>query len=105
MLMYEINAILFFSFVCTVIMTVLNNKRTKKDMFEMKIRIKDLEKLTREDRDVIADLIKKEEEAKRDIKAISDAINVYSSAVGSNIAEKVKDNIDLFNEWISGEEE
>ena len=86
-----VDLILLFSIVITVIFTVFYVKKIKEEM----------EKEKKEYEDTITKRIDQQD---RDIRAIADAINIYSTAIGGSVEEKVKDNIDLFNEWITGEE-
>lgn len=44
------------------------------------------------------------EQQDRDIRAIADAINIYTTTITGSVEEQVKQNVDLFNEWITGED-
>lgn len=58
-----------------------------------------------EHRELIEDLGYKTEQNIKDIKAISDAVTIFSRGIGTETVEaKVKENIDLFGEWINGAE-
>lgn len=105
-------SILSFSMLGTVIYSVLANKKLSDEVFELRTRVRDLDHLLGENRLVIEDLILKEEdykkrleEANKDIEAIANSINVYSKSITGNVAEKVKENVDLFTEWLYGEED
>lgn len=86
-----VDLILLFSIVITVIFTVFYVKKIKEEMEKEKKEYED-------------SIVKRLEQQDRDIRAIADAINIYSTAISGSVEEKVKDNIDLFNEWITGEE-
>lgn len=86
-----VDLILLFSIVVTVIFTVFYIKKLKEEIKKEKKEYEDT-------------INKRIDQQDRDIRAIADAINIYSNAIGGSVEEKVKDNIDLFNEWITGEE-
>lgn len=105
-------SILSFSIFGTVIYSVLANKKLSDEVFELRTRVRDIDHLLGENRLVIEDLIKEEKKIKEDIKAtmldteaIANSINVYSKSITGNVAEKVKENVDLFTEWLYGEED
>lgn len=71
-----VDIILVLSVIITVIFAVFNTVQTNKEI----------------------------NQAKKDIEAIANAINVYSNTLTAETVEKkVKENVDLFAEWISGE--
>ena len=78
-----VDLVLFFLLLITVIFTVFYIKKERK-------RYEDT-------------INKRIDQQDRDIRAIADAINVYSTAINGTVEEKVKENVDLFAEWINGE--
>lgn len=89
--MIEFLSLLAVGTVSSVIITVCNAKRYNKEIFKLRTEVRDLKELRKRDRE--------------DIEAIANAINVYSTNIQGTVSEKVKTNVNLFNEWIGGEEE
>ena len=85
-----VDLILLFLLIITVIFTVFYVKKTKKEIEKERKRYEDT-------------INKRIDQQDRDIRAIADAINIYSNAIGGSVEEKVKENVDLFAEWINGE--
>lgn len=85
-----VDLVLFFLILITVIFTVFYIKKLKEE----------IKKERKEYEDTINKRIDQQD---RDIRAIADAINIYSTAIGGSVEEKVKENVDLFAEWINGE--
>lgn len=85
-----VDLILLFLLIITVIFTVFYAKKTKKEIEKERKRYEDT-------------VNKRIDQQDRDIRAIADAINIYSNAIGGSVEEKVKENVDLFAEWINGE--
>ena len=85
-----VDLVLFFLILITVIFTVFYIKKLKEE----------IKKERKEYEDTITKRIDQQD---RDIRAIADAINIYSTAIGGSVEEKVKENVDLFAEWINGE--
>lgn len=85
-----VDLVLFFLILITVIFTVFYIKKLKEE----------IKKERKEYEDTINKRIDQQD---RDIRAIADAINIYSNAIGGSVEEKVKENVDLFAEWINGE--
>lgn len=85
-----VDIILFFLILITVIFTVFYAKKTKKEIEKERKRYEDT-------------VNKRIDQQDRDIRAIADAINIYSTAINGTVEEKVKENVDLFAEWINGE--
>ena len=85
-----VDLVLFFLILITVIFTVFYVKKLKEE----------IKKERKEYEDTINKRIDQQD---RDIRAIADAINIYSNAIGGSVEEKVKENVDLFAEWINGE--
>ena len=85
-----VDLILLFLLIITVIFTVFYAKKTKKEIEKERKRYVDT-------------VNKRIDQQDRDIRAIADAINVYSTAINGTVEEKVKENVDLFAEWINGE--
>ena len=104
-----VNILLILGLAGTVIITVERDKKREKEIKELKIGLDNLSKNAYENSvDLARDIDKVREEInqnKRDVEAIADAINVYSKTVGGSVEEKVKANVDLFSEWLNGEEE
>lgn len=63
-----------------------------------------VEKAKRDVEEELDYLYEKVEQQDKDIKAIADAINIYSTTISGSVEEKVKANVDLFSEWVNGEE-
>lgn len=85
-----VDLILLFLLIITVIFTVFYAKKTKKEIEKERKRYEDT-------------VNKRIDQQDRDIRAIADAINIYSTAINGTVEEKVKENVDLFAEWINGE--
>ena len=85
-----VDLILFFLILITVIFTVFYIKKLKEEIKKEKKEYEDT-------------ITKRIDQQDRDIRAIADAINIYSTAIGGSVEEKVKENVDLFAEWINGE--
>ena len=85
-----VDLILLFLLLITVIFTVFYIKKLKEEIKKEKKEYEDT-------------ITKRIEQQERDIRAIADAINIYSTAIGGSVEEKVKENVDLFAEWINGE--
>lgn len=85
-----VDLILLFLLIITVIFTVFYAKKTKKEIEKERKRYE-------------YTINKRIDQQDRDIRAIADAINIYSNAIGGSVEEKVKENVDLFAEWINGE--
>ena len=85
-----VDLVLLFLLIITVIFTVFYVKKLKEE----------IKKERKEYEDTINKRIDQQD---RDIRAIADAINIYSTAIGGSVEEKVKENVDLFAEWINGE--
>lgn len=104
-----VNVLLILGLAGTVIISVERDKKRKKEIEELKIRLNNLSRNAHKNSvDLARDIDKVREEInqnKRDVEAIADAINVYSKTVGGSVEEKVKANVDLFSEWLNGEEE
>lgn len=104
-----VNILLILGLAGTVIISVQRDKKREKEIKELKIGLENLFKNTYENSvDLARDIDKVREEInqnKKDIEAIADAINVYSQTIGGSVEQKVKANVDLFSEWLNGEEE
>lgn len=104
-----VNILLILGLAGTVIITVERDKKRGKEIKELRIGLDNLSRNAYESSvNLAGDIDKVREEInqnKRDVEAIADAINVYSKTVGGSVEEKVKANVDLFSEWINGEEE
>lgn len=104
-----VNILLILGLAGTVIITVERDKKRGKEIKELRIGLDNLSINAYESSvNLAGDIDKVREEInqnKRDVEAIADAINVYSKTVGGSVEEKVKANVDLFSEWINGEEE
>ena len=85
-----VDLVLFFLILITVIFTVFYIKKLKEEIKKEKKEYEDT-------------INKRIDQQDRDIRAIADAINIYSNAIGGSVEEKVKENVDLFAEWINGE--
>lgn len=85
-----VDLVLFFLILITVIFTVFYIKKLKEEIKKEKKEYEDT-------------ITKRIDQQDRDIRAIADAINIYSTAIGGSVEEKVKENVDLFAEWINGE--
>ena len=85
-----VDLVLFFLILITVIFTVFCIKKLKEEIKKEKKEYED-------------NINKRIDQQDRDIRAIADAINIYSTAIGGSVEEKVKENVDLFAEWINGE--
>ena len=85
-----VDLVLFFLLLITVIFTVFYIKKLKEEIKKEKKEYEDT-------------INKRIDQQDRDIRAIADAINIYSNAIGGSVEEKVKENVDLFAEWINGE--
>ena len=85
-----VDLVLFFLILITVIFTVFYVKKLKEEIKKEKKEYEDT-------------INKRIDQQDRDIRAIADAINIYSNAIGGSVEEKVKENVDLFAEWINGE--
>ena len=85
-----VDLVLFFLILITVIFTVFYVKKLKEEIKKEKKEYEDT-------------INKRIDQQDRDIRAIADAINIYSTAIGGSVEEKVKENVDLFAEWINGE--
>lgn len=85
-----VDLVLFFLILITVIFTVFYIKKLKEEIKKEKKEYEDT-------------INKRIDQQDRDIRAIADAINIYSTAIGGSVEEKVKENVDLFAEWINGE--
>ena len=85
-----VDLVLFFLILITVIFTVFYVKKIKEEIKKEKKEYEDT-------------ITKRIDQQDRDIRAIADAINIYSTAIGGSVEEKVKENVDLFAEWINGE--
>ena len=85
-----VDLVLFFLLLITVIFTVFYIKKLKEEIKKERKRYEDT-------------INKRIDQQDRDIRAIADAINVYSTAINGTVEEKVKENVDLFAEWINGE--
>ena len=85
-----VDLILLFLLLITVIFTVFCIKKLKEEIKKEKKEYEDT-------------INKRIDQQDRDIRAIADAINIYSNAIGGSVEEKVKENADLFAEWINGE--
>lgn len=91
--------------IITVIISVYENKRLYEEIESLRYKVRDLNHLLKKDREDINILLNKIDRADKDIEAIAEAINVYSRSINGSVEEMVKDNVNLFNEWILGEEE
>ena len=104
-----VNVLLILGLAGTVIISVQRDKKREKEIEELKTGLENLSKNTYENSvDLARDIDKVREETnqnKKDIEAIADAINVYSQTIGGSVEQKVKANVDLFSEWLNGEEE
>ena len=85
-----VDLVLFFLILITVIFTVFYIKKLKEEIKKEKKEYEDT-------------INKRIDQQDRDIRAIADAINIYSTAIGGSVEEKVKENVDLFTEWLNGE--
>ena len=85
-----VDLVLLFLILITVIFTVFYIKKLKEEIKKEKKEYEDT-------------INKRIDQQDRDIRAIADAINIYSNAIGGSVEEKVKENVDLFAEWINGE--
>ena len=85
-----VDLVLFFLILITVIFTVFYIKKLKEEIKKEKKEYEDT-------------ITKRIDQQDRDIRAIADAINIYSTAIGGSVEEKVKENVDLFAEWLNGE--
>ena len=85
-----VDLVLFFLILITVIFTVFYIKKLKEEIKKEKKEYEDT-------------INKRIDQQDRDIRAIADAINIYSNAIGGSVEEKVKENVDLFADWINGE--
>lgn len=85
-----VDLVLFFLILITVIFTVFYIKKLKEEIKKERKKYEDT-------------INKRIDQQDRDIRAIADAINIYSTAIGGSVEEKVKENVDLFAEWINGE--
>ena len=85
-----VDLVLFVLLIITVIFAVFYIKKLKEEIKKEKKEYEDT-------------INKRIDQQDRDIRAIADAINIYSTAIGGSVEEKVKENVDLFAEWINGE--
>lgn len=77
-----VNILLILGLTGTVIITVERDRKKKEEINELK--------------GIVV-------QNKKDIEAIANAINVYSTSISGSVEQKVKKNVDLFSEWLNGE--
>lgn len=104
-----VDILLIISLTITVLYTVDLDIKRKREIKSLNNRLKNIDdtviKSQLDITGVLTDLTRETKQNKKDIEAIANAINVYSNSIAGTVEDKVKANVDLFSEWLNGEEE